>query len=113
MRCFLDIVLDRPALNCTGAGTQPERRLEILAAERLQLIADPGIIALPQDQGDHLVGIKRELPFLLHVIRQGGFRPDDQQLPLARRRRPEFTGETSARATGSQRSQIKPRNREP
>ncbi len=39
---------------------------------------------LPQDRGDRLVGLERELPFLPHVIRPGGFWPDDQHQPLAR-----------------------------
>jgi len=39
---------------------------------------------LPQNRGDRLVGLERELPFLPHVIGQGGFWPDDQHLPLAR-----------------------------
>jgi hypothetical protein len=34
---------------------------EILAVEQLQLIGDQGIIALPQDRGDRLVGLEREL----------------------------------------------------
>jgi hypothetical protein len=39
---------------------------EILAMEQLQLIGNQGIIALPQDRGDRLVGVERELPFLPH-----------------------------------------------
>jgi len=34
---------------------------EILAVEQLQLIGDQGKIALPQDRGDRLVGLEREL----------------------------------------------------
>ena len=39
---------------------------------------------MPQDRRDRLVGLERELPFLPHAIRQGGFWPDDQHQPLAR-----------------------------
>ena len=41
--------------------------LEILAVEPLQLVGDQGIIALPQDRDDRLIGLERELPFLPHV----------------------------------------------
>jgi hypothetical protein len=39
---------------------------------------------LPQDRGDRLVGLERELPFLVRVVRHSGFWPDDQHQPLAR-----------------------------
>ena len=45
---------------------------EILAVEPLQLIGDQRIIALPQDRGDRLVSLERELPLLPHVIRHRG-----------------------------------------
>ena len=57
---------------------------EILAVEQLQLVGNQWIIAVQQDRGDRLVGLERELPFLPHVIRQGGFWPDDQYQSLAR-----------------------------
>ena len=57
---------------------------EIFAVEQLQLIGNQWKIALPQDRGDRLIGVERELPFLPNVIRRGGLWPDDQHQPLAR-----------------------------
>jgi hypothetical protein len=57
---------------------------EVFAVEQFQLIGDQGIIALPQDRGDGLVLVECELPFLPHVIGQGGPWPDNQNQPLVR-----------------------------
>ena len=45
---------------------------EILAVEQLQLVWHQGINAVPQDRGDRLVSLERELPLLPHVIRHRG-----------------------------------------
>lgn len=51
---------------------------------RPDLIGEQGIIALPQDWRDDLVGLESKLPFLTHVIRRDRLGTDHQHQPLAR-----------------------------